>query len=373
MEAMNLESYLSRGAANIIKGILRASAGNPKETVFLMQYAKESREAARLRQESEKRGEHIPPFLIASITQQCNLHCKGCYARASRSCYDGAAQGLLTAARWKEIFDQAAALGVGFILLAGGEPFLRRDVLEAAAGQKKILFPIFTNGTMIDGVFLALLRNNRNLLPVLSMEGEEETTDARRGKGTWRKLRHTMEMLRDNGIVFGVSVTVQKGNMQEVLSGDFTRGLTVSGCRALVYVEYVPADGESADLAPDETDREYIEKRLCDLRETQEELLFLSFPGDERKSGGCLAAGRGFFHINPTGGAEPCPFSPYSVTSLAESSLKEALQSPLFILLQDSGRLLQAHDGGCVLFRQEEQVKRLKEQALSAGFTGTQG
>lgn len=94
MKEYNLESYLSRGVANIVKGILKASAGNPKESFFLMQYAKESLEAGRLRKEAEKRGEHIPPFLIASITQQCNLHCKGCYARANHSCFDGAVREL---------------------------------------------------------------------------------------------------------------------------------------------------------------------------------------------------------------------------------------------------------------------------------------
>ena len=341
MKEYNLESYLSRGVANIVKGILKASAGNPKESFFLMQYAKESLEAGRLRKEAEERGEHIPPFLIASITQQCNLHCKGCYARANHSCFDGAVRENLTAGQWGNIFEQAAELGIGFILLAGGEPFMRRDVLEAAAGQKKILFPVFTNGTMIDADFRKLLCENRNLIPILSMEGEKDTTAARRGKGTYQKLRQTMQELQENGILFGASVTVQKQNMQEVLSREFTEALFLAGCRALVYVEYVPADRSSADLAPDEKDRVYIEDRLRQLRETQKELLFLSFPGDEKSSGGCLAAGRGFFHINPTGGAEPCPFSPYSDTSLANISLKEALQSPLFLLLRSSGNLMQ--------------------------------
>lgn len=56
MKEYNLESYLSRGVANIVKGILKASAGNPKESFFLMQYAKESLEAGRLRKEAEERG-----------------------------------------------------------------------------------------------------------------------------------------------------------------------------------------------------------------------------------------------------------------------------------------------------------------------------
>lgn len=84
------------------------------------------------------------------------------------------------------------------------------------------------------------------------MEGKKDTTDARRGKGTYQKLRQTMQELQENGILFGASVTVQKQNMQEVLSREFTEALFLAGCRALVYVEYVPADRSSADLAPDE-------------------------------------------------------------------------------------------------------------------------
>ena len=102
---------------------------------------------------------------------------------------------------------------------------------------------------------------------------------------------------------------------------------------------------------------------LDDARSRHPEMLLISFPGDEMNSGGCLAAGRGFFHINAFGGAEPCPFSPYSDSSVVETSLLEALQSPLFQKLQQQGNLTQEHIGGCVLFAQEAQVKQLlKEQ-----------
>ena len=47
-----------------------------------------------------------------------------------------------------------------------------------------------------------------------------------------------------------------------------------------------------------------------------------------------MAAGRGFFHINSHGSAEPCPFSPYSDTNVRDTSLRQALQSPLFTALQ---------------------------------------
>ncbi len=146
------------------------------------------------------------------------------------------------------------------------------------------------------------------------------------------------------------------------MGDSFLQSLIKKGCKAVVYVEYVPVNPETKAFAPDDGDREYMKERLMVLREQYPELLFVSFPGDESTSGGCLAAGRGFFHINPYGGAEPCPFSTYSDTSLKDVSLKEALESPLFLKLQDSGALLAEHTGGCVLFEQESIVKKFCEE-----------
>ena len=85
----------------------------------------------------------------------------------------------------------------------------------------------------------------------------------------------------------------------------------------------------------------------------------MSFPGDEKLSDGCLAAGRGFFHINSHGGAEPCPASPYSDTNLCDTSLIETLDSNLFKSLRDGGILMDDHEGGCVLFEHRDEVEKI--------------
>lgn len=352
---LQLEEYLSNGVERIVNGILKASIHNPRESLFMVQYAAASRKARGKRKTFEEKGEHIPPFLIASITEQCNLQCKGCYSKANHSC--GSSHKQLTDWQWGSIFTQAEELGISFILLAGGEPFTRREVLEEAGGHKNIIFPVFTNGTMLDEEYLKLFSSSRNLIPVLSMEGGEEITDERRGAGVYARLHRSMDLLKNEGLLFGASVTVTKENLREVTSEKFLLNLENCGCKAVIYVEYVPVDRKTVQLAPGEEDREYLEQRLQVLRREQENLLFISFPGDEKTSGGCLAAGRGFFHINAAGGAEPCPFSPYSDTNLLHTPLKEALNSPLFLRLQNEGMLLKEHVGGCVLFEQDQQVK----------------
>ena len=365
--AFNLESYLADGVESIVRGILKAALHNPKESRFMAKYAAQSKRSGKLRETAQKEGQHIPPFLIASITTQCNLHCKGCYARANHSCYDadpaGNAPRLLRAEQWGNIFLQAEKLGVGFILLAGGEPFVRRDVLKIVGEYPNILFPIFTNGTMVDPDYLELLDENRNLIPIVSIEGKRETTDARRGAGIYQHLQSVMRELHNRGLLFGASVTVTKENVGEVLSDSFVHELSAGGCKAIIYVEYVPIDHQSAALALDDETRTLMAQSLNEVRESHSELLIVSFPGDERSSGGCLAAGRGFFHINPYGGAEPCPFSPYSDISVTDTSLLEALRSPLFQKLQQRGNLAEEHIGGCALFEQEKQVQLLLKES----------
>ena len=92
----DLDAYLSQGVEDIVKDALAASLKNPKETAFLLSYALSAKRATNARQQHASAGRHIPSFLIASITNRCNLHCAGCYARANHICDDGANEALLT-------------------------------------------------------------------------------------------------------------------------------------------------------------------------------------------------------------------------------------------------------------------------------------
>ncbi len=190
------------------------------------------------------------------------------------------------------------------------------------------------------------------------MEGNIEQTDERRGEGTYLKLHHTMEELKKRNIFFGVSITMTTENIETITSETFVTHLQESGCKVLFYVEYVPVDGTTKQLAPTDKERKYLDERLLLLRNHNYNLIFLAFPGDEKSVGGCLAAGRGFFHISVNGDAEPCPFSPFSDTNLNNTSLAQALHSPLFKKLEESGLLFEHHDGGCVLFEQQDKVEQ---------------
>ncbi|MBP5405352.1 MAG: radical SAM protein [Clostridia bacterium] len=355
----DVQEYMAKGVEEIVKEAIRATFRDPRESAFMAKFALASRKATRLRRKKKKEGLDVPPFLIASITSSCNLHCAGCYSRSNHATVDCKPVAQLTDEEWLKIFKEAQSLGVSFILLAGGEPMLRRGVMVAAGSLQSILFPIFTNGTFMDEKDFDLFDRCRNLVPVMSIEGGKAETDARRGAGVYEKLVDNMDKLHSRGLIYGVSVTVTKENLKQSVSDEFLNSLEKSGCKAVFYIEFVPVTEEGKKLAPDDADRAFMQKELDRLRKTKQEMMFISFPGDEKSSGGCLAAGRGFFHINSHGGAEPCPFSAYSDINVKDTSLEAAINSGLFAALRDGRLLEEDHAGGCVLFEKKAQVEEI--------------
>ncbi|RKM60663.1 radical SAM protein [Butyrivibrio sp. CB08] len=355
----DIQEYMTHGVERVVSDAIKATLKNPKESAYMAKFALATKAASKRRAKLEAEGEHIPPFLIASITSSCNLHCAGCYSRCNNATQDTEPVQQLSDEEWLKIFDEAGDLGVSFILLAGGEPLLRKGVIEAAGKKPDILFPIFTNGTYMADKYFEMFDRRRNLIPIMSIEGEKEATDARRGEGVYDKLISNMDELCERGLIYGASVTVTTENYRDVSSEEFIGKLSSKGCKAVIFVEFVPVTDESQHLAPGDAERDYLAKEISRLRTEHPEMVFVSFPGDEKSSGGCIAAGRGFFHINSHGGAEPCPFSPYSDINVKETSLRDAMKSRLFKALQQEGVLVDDHQGGCVLYEKRKEVEAL--------------
>ena len=117
----SIQEYMTAGVENLVKNAVKITLTNPAQSVFMARFAAASRAASRKRKISEQAGEHIPAFLIASITSSCNLHCAGCYARAVHSCTDTEPAAQLTAEEWDSVFEQAEASFIS-ILMAEQNP-----------------------------------------------------------------------------------------------------------------------------------------------------------------------------------------------------------------------------------------------------------
>lgn len=359
---MDLATYMSDGIARFMAKAYRNVLSNPREArfAFRMQqvFAKSEKRRKKVK---EQEGIEVPPFLISSISTTCNLHCKGCYARSNGIANDAATdrKATLTPQQWHDIFTEAAEMGINFSLLAGGEPLMRRDILEAVAEVKDMIFPIFTNGTLIGSTYVEFLRAHLNMVPVISIEGNDAATDERRGLGVFQRAMRAMERLKQEQLFFGTSITVTAENYRKITSVEFIDQLVAYGCKIIFLVEYVPTEAGTEHLALDEAQVTELEQVLEQRRKAYENIIFFSFPGDEKETGGCLASGRGFFHIGPDGSAEPCPFSPFSDSNVATLGLRGALQSPLFRKIRDARALGWEHTGGCTLYEHREEISKL--------------
>ena len=98
---------------------------------------------------------------------------------------------------------EAAELGVAVYLVTGGEPFLRPELLDIASAHPRMLFPVFTNGLLIDDALVMRLRTLKNIVPLISLEGSEDMTDLRRGRGVHGHVLNLMRRLRAARVLFG--------------------------------------------------------------------------------------------------------------------------------------------------------------------------
>ena len=362
MDETSLQRHMGEAIRRIMVKAYANVLRNPSaaKTVWRLQqtFLKSEKRRAAVREED---GVDVPPFLICSIATTCNLHCKGCYARANGIAADSAEaqKPSLSPDQWKAIFEEAASLGINFALLAGGEPMTRKDILERVAEVEDMIFPIFTNGTLIGPTYISFLKEHRNMIPVISIEGMEHSTDERRGQGMYKRAMLSVDMLHREDLFFGTSITVTTENFELVTSDAFVDNLRTLGCRLIIYVEYVPTDPGTEHLALSDGDLQRMEAVQDHQGERFKDMIIISFPGDEKFLGGCLAAGRGFFHIGPDGSAEPCPFSPFSDSNVVALGVKGALASPLFRKLRETRLVGGEHTGGCALFEHRDAVEAL--------------
>ncbi len=279
-----------------------------------------------LRDEFSKKNGFSPPFtVLISPTMQCNLQCKGCYS-GKYTRYQGLSYELMD-----RVVGEARDFGSMFIVLSGGEPLTRKqDLFRLVEKYNDMYFMFYTNGTLIDDSVADRLCSLGNAGAVMSLEGFEEATDARRGKGVFKKVMSAMDRLRERGVAFGTSLTVTRRNIEELTSDAFFDHLYSKGVMVCWLFLFLPV-GKDPDvsLMPTPEQREYLRRRGSQLREKYP-IFIADFWNDAPHVGGCIAGGRNYIHINANGDVEPCVFTHFAVDKIHDKTLLEVLQSDFF-------------------------------------------
>jgi MoaA/NifB/PqqE/SkfB family radical SAM enzyme len=271
-----------------------------------------------------ERGFYPPDAMLISPTMRCNLHCYGCYSSAYSMEED------LPFEVMDRLVRECKEMGIHLVLMTGGEPFLRKDLFDLFEKHEDTIFQIYTNGTLIDEKMVKRFVALGNVVPAISLEGFEEETDKRRGKGHFARVSKVMDWLKGAGIFFACSTTQTSQNTDVLMSDAFIDFLVEKGCILLWNFHYLPI-GRNPDLSLMATpeQRNWSRERLSYFRATKP-ILFVDFWNDGCLTRGCIAAGRKYFHVNAQGDVEPCVFCHFASDNIKEKPLAEALNSPLF-------------------------------------------
>ena len=217
----------------------------------------------------KKYGCNIPWAILMDPTSACNLKCTGCWAA------EYGHQMSMSYETLDNIIRQGKELGVYFYIYSGGEPLVRKkDIIRLCEKHADCAFLAFTNGTLIDEAFADEMLRVKNFVPAISIEGFEEATDSRRGKGTFRSVIRAMEILKSKKLGFGASLCYTRANTEVIGSEKFFDFLVGQGVKFAWFFTYMPVGADAVpDLMVTADQREFMYRQVRQFRQRRNRAL----------------------------------------------------------------------------------------------------
>lgn len=305
-------------------------------------------------------GNVLPPAVFISLTSRCNLQCVGCSAHKKEP-HD------LKPELIDKIISETKNKGTKLFVLAGGEPFIRHDILSLLKKHDDTYFQIFTNGTLINDEIAETLSRIGNSLILFSLEGLTEDTDLRRGPDVFKKIINSMSLLRARGVLFGLSILVTPHNFDLVTSNDFIEAMIKRGVFFAWYLTYKPV-GDKPDLTMliPPAQRHLLSERILEIRNSLP-IVAIDHESDMSPVGGCLATTGMGVHINVKGGIEPCGILHYYDTFITDAeSVEDSLKRSE--LLREM-RSLYTSSPSCPLIDRPSELSHLIKKIFPENYT----
>jgi len=322
-EGLYSKNVIKQGIEVFVKEMLFSPRGKKKE---------------RIDNFTAKYGRRPPGFLVIGPTKKCNLRCKGCYASAHSNTGETIPFPMLN----RIITEKTELWGSHYVTWVGGEPTVYlsegKDILDVAERHMDNMFLMYTNATLINKDMAKRMANLGNVVPQVSVEGFEKETDARRGKGVFKKILKAFDNMREEGVAFGIATTPMRHNYELLTSDEFIDFYFNKHKATLAWVfQYMPIGrGYNLDLMLTPEQR----LRLLDREREiiwKKRIFYVDFWNSGPIGSGCIAAGRpdGYLYIDWNGWVMPCPyyqFSPVNIFDVYKSggNLNDVYDQPFF-------------------------------------------
>ena len=171
-----------------------------------------------------------------------------------------------------KLVDQVSDFGASFFGITGGQPFLRKDLFKVISHAKKLGLnaSIITDGRLMDQkAFDSILKNEVKIS--ISLDGEEKTNDAIRGKGAYAAAVSAIDkfsrvkLLNCLVYTFANDGSVTNGNLKDMCHVlDLARKYDA---RWVVFHGFIPYSKDKKSLKADLTPQQYewVCNQLYDL------------------------------------------------------------------------------------------------------------
>jgi radical SAM protein with 4Fe4S-binding SPASM domain len=161
----------------------------------------------------------IPLSGIFELTSRCNLACNMCYIRHDAADILARAHEL-DASQWLNLAEQAVSSGMLFLLVTGGEVFLRRDFFDIyqPLTSMGISTVIYSNGTLVTRAIAKILgKRPPSRIEITLYGASPETYEAVTGHAeAFSQTLRGIDLLRDAGITLTIKATVTKQNFHDL-------------------------------------------------------------------------------------------------------------------------------------------------------------
>jgi MoaA/NifB/PqqE/SkfB family radical SAM enzyme len=263
-----IEHLLADVDPNLPRIFIPWALKHPRHLPAFLRLARAHRQTSRMRDDALLRGMQVPPFLVLSVTSQCNLRCTGCFAGAV-----GIITGALASRKplglddWRRVIGEASEAGVMGFVIAGGEPFMLPGIESLFLDCPDRMFLVFTNGTALRERDYEVLKSCRNTAVVVSLEGDRELTDERRGSGVYEKALCSLGRLRDAGVLTGLSVTIGAANIDYWTDEEKIDAMMARSGPLAFFIEEIPTgEGDGIVAIPSIPEEKRLRFRETVLR-----------------------------------------------------------------------------------------------------------
>jgi radical SAM protein with 4Fe4S-binding SPASM domain len=329
------------------------------------------------------------PYVISwNLTYRCNLACEHCYLDAGGTPLVGtenfADRSELGTEECFRVIDEIAAFAPECLtILTGGEPLLRRDILEIVrrAAARELWVVVGTNGVRItENVAQRLAEAGaRGLSLSLDALDPDRHDRFRKVRGAWRNTVEGAAILNRTGLPFIVQTTAGSHNLGELDAiADFAHDRLAAKVWNLYFLVPTGRGQFVSDMSPAQYDevlaalyriqRKYDRRMLvnakCAPHYIKTVLENALRPGSDPDpkirtysggAGGC-PAGTHYMGIRPNGDVTPCPYLPVFAGNLRRAALTDLwISSELFAGIRRRSELggrcgaceMNGHCGGC--------------------------